>query len=149
MDGWTRVGSGRQPVFMLYVARSWSPSLETMERTKVAMCIHCEDLGRVAAIDTPGRDVSIDLVSPPTAESGWGSNVSSWLGPPCNQSKIIDLGRLDCASSAPGSWARATCSANRVKNPIEANPEAIEADVRSCRRRIWPNEAQPNESAVR
>src|SRR5205085_2090941 len=33
IDGWTTVGSGRNPVFIVYVPRSWSPSLLVIERT--------------------------------------------------------------------------------------------------------------------
>ncbi len=50
---------------------------------------------RVFAICKPLSEVSTATVDPPIGLLGCGSNVSSWLGPPCIHRTIIDLGRPD------------------------------------------------------
>ena len=51
------------------------------------------------AMEMPGTDVSMALVSPPCAVPGLGSKVSSWLGPPAIQSRMQAICRFRSSSA--------------------------------------------------
>ena len=71
------VGSGRKPVFIVYVPRSWSPSLLVIERTSAIEPISSAVRSRPGATST---SLTADLMAPVPAAMlvfGCGSNVSS------------------------------------------------------------------------
>src|SRR5262245_19271214 len=124
-DGWMSVGSGRKPVLALYVARSWSPSLLTTLRTSEIDSICSATSGSPAAMRVPFTSDSIHLVPPAILlpGSGWGSNVSNWLGPPCIQRTITDLAGLPlgCLSADRASRSASGVSQHRPDRPAAFN----------------------------
>ncbi len=157
IDGYTTVGSGRKPVFIVYVPRSWSPSLLTIDRIRLIEPISSAVRPRPGASCRPLTAVSMAPVPPAMRVSGWGSNVSSWLGPPCIQSMMIDWawsrGVPGASAARASTWligASARCAEETGDSQESASGHGFQGEFRRvgaaackrssnrCSRKVWP-----------
>src|SRR6266550_799067 len=67
-----------------------------MERMSMALSICCASIGIVSLNWMPETFVLMGLNSPRTFDgaSGFGSQISIWLGPPCRKTMITDFAEL-------------------------------------------------------
>jgi len=79
--------------------------LLTIDRIRAIEPIWPASCSKPSASWMPLSAVLIALVPPAAVVPGWGSNVSSWLGPPESQSKISDrAGSRECSACRARSW---------------------------------------------
>ena len=94
------------------------------------------DRGRCSEMRTPGQRVAIEPNGPRTSEgaSGFGSHVSSWLGPPTKSSRITDR--------SGGTSSEDSTGQKRRRSSQPAQPEATQAQnvasTRSKRSALLP-----------
>jgi hypothetical protein len=101
-----------------------------MERMSATSFICSASRGKFCESCTPGAAVSIALVGPPVFVPGFGSNVSSWLGPPLSQSTMTDV-----AWPKPGSALLAPSSAKARSGFPRSTPSAPPSESLSRPRR--------------
>lgn len=120
-----------------------APLFVWKDRTIVSRCASRASCDIVSPNHTPGRLVSIAprTVRIPSGASGFGSNVSNWLGPPCWNRKMTDLPVVKGCSvpaarpaSSDGNASPPNPNVPRVRNSRRLTPRPCDsASIRTPR----------------
>src|SRR5712692_4002683 len=115
-----------------------------MERISVALSICLASSGMTSLSEMPGTIDLIGLNSPRTFEgaSGFGSQISMWLGPPWRKTRMTDLARPqpDLPLALSGAEAALAC---KRRTSARLTPRMPAPPTRRNSRRLKPSHVLP------